>query len=111
MASTLVGTAIYFLIGWIISTLIIYVVTKLFEEEEGFGTALMAALVGTVVYALVYYFLGSGFLPGLIAGIVWLLALMWLYEMKFLRALVVAIIVWILAIVVGWFLPTLGGPF
>jgi len=111
MADIIVGTLVYFLVGWIVSTLIIYVVTRLFGESEGVGTAILAALVGTVVYALVFAFLGGGFLPGLIAGIVWLLALMWFYEMTFLKALGTAVVVWIVAIVVGWFLPTLGGPF
>jgi len=111
MASTIVGTLIYFLVGLIVSTIIIFAITRLFKEEEGIGTALAAALVGTVVYAIVYYLLGEGLLPGLIAGIVWLLALMGLYKMKFPKALATAIVVWIVAIVVGWFLPTLGGPF
>ena len=111
MADVILGTLIMFLIGWIVSTLIIYVVTRLFGESEGIGTAILAALVGTVVYALVFAFLGGGLLPGLIAGIIWLLALMWFYEMTFLKALVTAVIVWVIAIVVGWFLPTLGGPF
>ena len=111
MAYVIVGTLVYILVGWIVSTHIIYVVTRLFGEIEGVGTAILAALVGTVVYALVFAFLGGGFLPGLIAGVVWLLALMWLYEMTFLKALGTAVVVWIVAIVVGWFLPTLGGPF
>jgi len=111
MASTIVGTVIYFLVGLIISTIIIYAVTKLFKEEEGIGTALLAALVGTIVYTLVYFFLEEGLWAGLIAGVVWLLALMSLYKMKFLKALATAVVVWIVAIVVGWFLPTLGGPF
>jgi hypothetical protein len=111
MADVIVGTLIMFLIAWIVSTLIIYVVTRLFGESEGIGTAILAALVGTVVYALVFYFLGGGFLPGLIAGIIWLLALMWFYEMTFLKALVTAVIVWVIAIIVGLVLPTLGGPF
>jgi len=72
---------------------------------------LLAALVGTVVYALVFYFLGQGLLAGLVAGIVWLMALMGLYNMGFPKALGTAIVVWVVAIIVGWFLPTLGGPF
>ena len=110
MDEILVETLIFFLIGLIVSTLIIYVITKLFEEKEGAGTALLAALVGTVIYALAYYFLGEGLLAALIAGFVWLLALGSLYNMGWWKALGVAVVVWIVAFFVGFLLPTVVGP-
>lgn len=110
MAVTLGEALIFFLVGLIISTIIIYVITKLFEEKEGIGTALMAALVGAVIYALAYYFLGHGLLAALIAGFVWLLALGGLYSMGWWKALGVAIVVWIVAFFVGFILPTVVGP-
>jgi len=106
---SLLQTVIFFVIGWIISAIIIYVVTKLFEQKEGIGTAFLAALIGAIIYAVVFYFLG-GLLAGVVAGIGWLIALAYLYEMSFLRALVVAVVVWLVSIVVGWFLPTILGP-
>jgi len=39
VAGSLLGAVIFFIIGWIISAIIIYVVTKLFEQKEGIGTA------------------------------------------------------------------------
>ena len=110
MVVSWVTTAVFFIIAWIISSIIIYAITKLFGETEGFGTALLAALVGAVIYALAYYFLGSGLLAGIVAGFVWLIALGSLYKMGWLKALGVAIVVWLVAIVVGWFLPTVIGP-
>jgi len=107
---SLLGTVVFFVIGWVISAIIIYVVTKLFEQKEGFGTAFLAALVGAIIYALVYYFLGSGLLAGIVAGLGWLIALATLYEMSGLRALGTAVVVWIVATIVGWFLPTILGP-
>jgi L-lactate permease len=101
---------IFFLFGLIISTIIIYVVTKLLGEKEGVGTAILTALVGTIIYALVYYLLGEGLLAALIAGFVWLLALGGLYSMGWWRSLGVAIIVWIVAFLVGFILPTVVGP-
>ena len=103
-------TVIFFLIGLAISTIIIYVITKLFEQKEGVGTAILAALVGAVIYALAYYFLGEGLLAALIAGFVWLLALGSLYNMGWWKALGVAIIVWIVAFFVGFIFPTVVGP-
>ena len=108
--TSLIAAVVFFLIGLIVSAIIIYVVTKLFGEKEGFGTALLAALVGAIIYALVYFFLGSGLLAAVIAGIGWLLALGSLYEMGWWKALGVAIVVWIVSLIVGWFLPTVLGP-
>ena len=111
MADTLVYMIVYFLIALAVSTLIIYIITMVFEEEESIGTALMAALTGAIVYALAYFFLGDGLIPALLAGIVWTLALGSLYYMGWLKAIGTAAVVWIAALVVGIFLPTLGGPF
>jgi uncharacterized membrane protein (GlpM family) len=54
--------------------------------------------------------LGQGLLAGLIGGFVWLLALGSLYNMGWLKALVVAVVVWIIAAIVGFILPTVIGP-
>lgn len=110
MAASVVSTVVFFVIGWVISTIIIYAVTTLLGEKEGIGTAMMAALVGAIIYALAYFFLGQGLLAGLIGGFVWLLALGSLYKTGWLKAFLTAVIVWIVAIVVGWFLPTVIGP-
>jgi hypothetical protein len=110
MDEILVETLVFFLIGLIVSTIVIYVVTKLFGEKEGIGTALLAAAVGAVIYAVAYYFLGEGLLAALIAGFVWLLALGSLYSMGWWKALGVAIIVWVVAFLVGFILPTVVGP-
>jgi len=108
--ATLGATVVFFIVSLIISAIIIYVVTKLFGQKEGIGTALLAAFAGAIIYALAYFFLGQGLLAALIGGFVWLLALGGLYQMGWLRALGVAIIVWIVAAIVGFVLPTVVGP-
>jgi len=110
MTNELMSALIYFLVALIISTIIIFVVTKLFGEKEGIGTAVMAALTGAVIYALVSFFLGGGLIPAILAGVVWTLALGSLYDIGWLKAILTALIVWIVAYLVGIFLPTLGGP-
>ena len=106
------ATVIVFVISLIISAIIIYVVTQIFGEKEGFGTALLAAFIGAIIYAATYYFLRPelGWLASLIGGIAWLIALGFLYSIGWLKALVIAIIVWIIAAIVGIFLPTMIGP-
>ena len=108
--ATLAATLVFFIVSLIISAIIIYVVTKLFGEKERIGTALLASLAGAIIYALTYFFLGQGLLAALIGGFVWLLALGGLYNMGWLKALVVAVIVWIVAAIVGFVLPTVAGP-
>jgi hypothetical protein len=112
MADLTLSTVILFLISLFVSAIIIYVVTKIFGEKEGFGTALLAAFIGAIIYALTYYFLRPelGWLASLIGGIAWLIALRGLYNIGWLKALGIAIIVWIIAAIVGFVLPTVTGP-
>ncbi len=103
-------TIVGFLVAWLVSTIVIYFVTKLFGQTEGFGKALLTALIGTVVYILAYFLLGNGLLAAVVAGIVWLLVLKGMYKIGWGKALIIAIIIWIVAFVIGLFLPTLSGP-
>jgi hypothetical protein len=109
MASTVL-TLLLFIIALIISAVIIYLITKFFGEKEGITTAFFAALIGTVIYAIVFYLLGQGLIAAIIAGIGWLLALQYLYNIGWLKSLVIAVVIWIVTSIVGWFLPTLTGP-
>lgn len=99
-----------FLISLVVSGIIIYLVTKLFGETEGFGTAILAAFAGAIIFALASYFLGAGWIAVLLGGIAWLIALGTLYNMGWLKSLLVAFIVWIFANFVNLILPTIGGP-
>ncbi|MBN1861475.1 MAG: hypothetical protein JW840_08460 [Candidatus Thermoplasmatota archaeon] len=115
MADITLTTLIVFVISLAISAIIIYIVTKIFGEKEGFGTALLAAFTGAIIYAAAYYFLRPalaelGWLASLIGGVAWLIALRFLYSIGWLKALGLAIIIWVIAAVVGFFLPTVIGP-
>jgi len=94
-----------FLISLVVSAIIIYAVTALFGENEGAGTALAAALVGAIIYGLAYFFLGNGLLAAVLGGIGWVIALGGLYDIGWLKAAVIAIIIWLISTVVSWFLP------
>ncbi len=115
----LIETAILFVISLLISAIIIYVVTKIFGETEGFGTALLAAFVGAIIYTILYYIFGniaelSGlkWVASILGGFGWLAALRLLYKIGWLKALGLAIIIWIISAIVGFFLPGLAttGP-
>jgi len=102
-----VSIVMYFLVALIISTIIIYYVAKFFGAKDSLTTAVLAALIGTAVYTIFYYVLGQGLIAAFIAGIVWLLALQKLYTIGWVRALVIAVFIWIVTSIVGWFLPVL----
>ena len=99
-----------FVIGLVISTFIIYIVTRLFGEKEGIKHALAAAFIGSAVYSVVYFIFGHGFLAAIIGGFVWLLALKALYSIGWIRAFIIALIIWIISGLVGLIIPTVPGP-
>jgi hypothetical protein len=105
-----VWSAIVFIVGLIISTAIIYITTKLFGQKEGLGRAFLTAVIGAAVYSIMYFIFGTGWIAAIVGGFVWLIALRGLYDIGWLRAFVIAVIVWIAATIVGLLLPTAPGP-
>ncbi len=104
------GILLGFLVSMVISALIIYIAAKLFGEKEGFGTALMTALTGAIIFALVSFFIGIGWIASLIGGLAWLIALGNLYNIGWLKSFVIAVVIWIFANIVSVVLPTIAGP-
>src|SRR4030095_17153863 len=78
--------AIIFVIGLVISTIIIFVVTKLFRGRTNIGKAFITALIGTLVWVVTYYLFGHGLLATVVGGIAWLLALKGIYRLGWTRA-------------------------
>ena len=105
-----VWSALVFVVGLVISTVIIYIATKLFGQKEGIGRAFVTAIIGSIVYSIMYFIFGSGWIAAIVGGFVWLIALRALYDIGWVRALVIAVIVWIGATIVGLLLPTAPGP-
>jgi hypothetical protein len=106
----LLGILLGFLISLVVSSIVIYVAAKLFGEKEGFGTAILAALAGAIIFELVSYILGIGLIAALIGGIVWLIALGSLYQIGWLKSLLITIVIWVFASIVSLVLPTVIGP-
>ena len=104
----LITSSIGFVISLLVSTVVVYFTTKFFGEKEGIGTAVLAAVMGALIYSVAYAF--TGIFASLVGGIAWLLALQWLYKIGWMRSLLIAVVIWILAAVVSLALPTLTGP-
>ena len=107
---TVVVPVVGFIVSLVISTIIIFGIARFFGEKEGISTALLASLIGSIIYALAYYLLGGGLLSALLGGIAWLAALRYLYTMSWEKSIIIAVAVWIVASVVSLALPTLVGP-
>jgi hypothetical protein len=107
MTDISLGSVVSFVLALVISTIVIYAVAKLTGEKEGQRTAFLAAIIGTIIYIVAYFLIGNGLLAAVIAGIFWLLALKALYKIGWVKALLIAILIWILSAIVGFFLPTL----
>ncbi len=103
-------SVISFIVGLIISTIIIFVVTKIFGEKEGIKTAFATAIIGSVIYGLTYFLVGSGLLAAIIGGIAWLLSLKWLYKIGWIKSIIIAVIIWVITSIAGILLPTAPGP-
>ncbi len=99
-----------FLLGLIVSSLVIYFVTSIFGRGKGIMTAVVAALSGSAIYTLAFMLLSSGLVSTLAGGVVWLLAIKHFYNVGWLRATIIALGIWILTNFVSIFLPTVAGP-
>ena len=104
--------AVIFVIGLVISTIVIFIVTKLFRGRTNLGKAFITAVIGAVVWVVVYYLFGHGILALVVGGIAWLLALKGIYGVGWTRAAIIAVIIWIVSyfVTVALGLPTVSGP-
>lgn len=104
--------AVIFVIGLVISTVIIFAVTALFRGRTNIGKAFITALIGTIVWVVTYYLFGHGLLATVVGGIVWLFALRGIYGLSWTRSAIVAVIIWIVSyfVSVALGLPTTTGP-
>jgi hypothetical protein len=104
------NSIIIFLVGLLISTVVIYLVTLVLGQRRSLKLSFFTAIIGSIVYGISYALFGNGFLSALLGGIAWLLALKTIYRMGWLKALIVAVIVWIITTAIGTLLPTAIGP-
>ena len=104
--------AVIFVIGLVVSTIIIFIVTKLFRGRTNIGKAFITAVIGALVWVVVYRLFGHGLLAIVVGGIAWLLALKWLYGLSWTRAAIIAVIIWIVSyfVTVALGIHTVTGP-
>lgn len=86
--------------------------SKLFRERTNIGKAFITAVIGALVWVVVYYLFGHGLLAIVLGGIAWLLALKGLYGLSWTKAAIIAVIIWIVSyfVTVAIGIPTAAGP-
>lgn len=94
-----------------VSTLLIFIITKLLGEKEGIKTALLAAIVGSIVFGIIHFIFGNGLIAAGLGGIIWLISLKKLYSTGWIKAVLIAFVIWISLSIITTFLPILPRPF
>jgi hypothetical protein len=105
-----IWTIIVFVISLVISTVIIYFITKVFGEREGIKYAFLAAISGSIIYGIFNNIIGNNIITSIIGGVLWWFVLKIIYRMKWLKALLIAFIIWVITSLIGFLIPTLPGP-
>lgn len=106
-----IWTIIVFVIGLVISTVIIYFITKVFGEREGIKYAFLAAISGSIIYGILNNnLIGNNIITSIIGGALWIFVLKIIYRMKWLKALLIAFIIWGITNLIEILIPTLPGP-
>jgi len=105
-----IWTILVFVIGLVVSTVIIFFIAKLFGEREGIKYAFLAAFSGTLIFSIFNNLFVSNIIISIIGGAIWFFALKIIYRMKWLKTLLITFIIWIVASLVGILIPTLPGP-
>ncbi|MEM0484660.1 MAG: hypothetical protein QW434_08205 [Pyrobaculum sp.] len=106
----LAGEVSGLLIGWVVSTIAIWIALKIFpgkQRRESLLGAALTALVGALIYWFFHSIFKIPFISGVLAFFVWLYALRKLQGVGWLGAFGLAILIWIINGIFSLFLPTL----
>ena len=104
-----IWTIIVFVISLVVSTVIIYFITKVFGEREGIKYAFLAAISGSIIYGIFNNLIGNNSITSIIEGAL-CFCIKIIYTMKWLKALLITFIIWIITSLIGILIPTLPGP-
>jgi hypothetical protein len=89
------------LVTWVVVSLFIHFAAKIVLDKSSFLTAMLVALIGTFLMALVDGLVG-GTLGTVLALATWALVCALFYRTGMVRAAVVGLVAWVLAFLVTW---------
>lgn len=110
MAQSIVAAALIWFVGLLVGAVGIAAGAKLLlDRDTGFRRAILTALVGATVWALVSYFLGGIPLVGpILMLIIWVGVINWIYPGGWGTAAGIGIVAWLVAVGILYVLGTLG---
>ena len=104
-----VESIIVFVVSLLIGALGIYVGARVIVDVDDYTYAIITALIGAIVWAVVSFFLGWIPLLGpILTFIAYLAVINWRYPGGWVQALLIALIAWIAVLVVQYVLAVLG---
>ncbi|MGQ9514153.1 MAG: hypothetical protein ACUVTL_03780 [Thermoproteota archaeon] len=92
---------LHFIIVWFVSSFVLWLSARIFVgKKASFVISAVVAVVGAAIFSL----FSGRLLYTLIALILWLFVLKSFFNVDWVRALLIAIVAWILGAIVGWLL-------
>lgn len=105
----LIDTIIVFLVSLLIGAFGIYVGGRAIADVDDYTHALVTALIGAIIWAIVAFFLGGIPLLGpLLALLAYVAVINVRYPGEWLNAIAIAVVAWVAALIVLYILGVLG---
>lgn len=105
----LIDSIIVFLVSWLIGAFGVYVGARIIANVEDYTYALVTALIGAIVWAVVAFFFGWIPLLGpLLALLAYITVINYRYPGGWTSAIAISLIAWIAAVIVLYVLGILG---
>ncbi|RDI69664.1 hypothetical protein [Halopelagius longus] len=105
----LIDTAIVFVVSLLIGAAAIYVGARIIVDESDFTYAIVSALIASIVWSVVAFFVGWIPLLGpLLALVAYIGVINWRYPGGWMQAGGIALIAWLISLVILYVLATIG---
>lgn len=105
----LIDSLIVFVISLLIGASAIYVGARVIVDESDFTYAIVSALIASIVWSIVAFFVGWIPLLGpLLALVAYIGVINWRYPGGWLKATGIALVAWLTSVVILYVLSTLG---
>lgn len=105
---SLIESIIVFVVSLLIGALGIYVGARVIVGYEDYTYAIVTALVGAIVYAIVSFLVPIPLLGLILALVAYLAIINWRYPGGWVQAIAITLVAWLAVVIVVWLLGALG---
>ena len=105
---SVVDSLIVFVVSLLVGAFGIYVGARMIADVEDYTYAVVTALVGSLVYAVVAFLVPFGWLGLILALVAYLAVINWRYPGDWGEAIGITLVAWITVVVVMWILAAVG---